>query len=639
MRLIPHSYNGFLFQQQNKVATDFQNPYDWDIQGITTNEIPRSQNFPLRAAKNYAGTIKVLNVNLLDVDMSRDDLVIAMNVLGAEQGQLIALDELGRSWYINADFIGLTEDTNEQKTASFGGIFSTDDPIWKKLVPSTATIAVGLYGTGSGTLTPIGNQPALPVITITPTGAGAFGFTYKRFIQVVNNSPDALIDYPINLTGSGLDTATLIGAGKMLASGDDLRIYVDGVEVKRWFGGGGINSSTTKIWINWSQPANTDMTLGGAIASSGAITLIQLQNTAAVLALITSIPTTGNVLIGSEIFVYTGVNAANLQLTGVTRAERLTSEAAHSLGDAIKFVTHDVWLYYGYAAIAPYVVDDTKKPIISLNSTNTSWIYAEFQNNAGTRTASWKMKMVVFGNTQATKDNRWYTATENTYADPASVIGLWLRAAEELAWDLYQPCGVLTVTATGKKYRSELEVLCGLTASANGNEVVSNPYPLTFWVEGFVFTHLVWTALDTHSAVSVGQTVRYLRFRLSSSVNNISGAACEFADMTLALDSTKTPTVNLSSEASGFTLNSILSNAATGYTMELELTLPLNSYIVVNTKEKTITLFDGTNEINALKNMPVRLDWFPLLPSQANVITITDAGQVTYAFSFEDRSL
>jgi hypothetical protein len=145
--------------------------------------------------------------------------------------------------------------------------------------------------------------------------------------------------------------------------------------------------------------------------------------------------------------------------------------------------------------------------------------------------------------------------------------------------------------------------------------------------------------LDTHSAVSVGQTVRYLRFRLSSSVNNISGAACELGDMTLALDSTKTPTVNLSSEASGFTLNSILSNAATGYTMELELTLPLNSYIVVNTKEKTITLFDGTNEINALKNMPVRLDWFPLLPSQDNVITITDAGLVTYAFSFEDRSL
>lgn len=637
MRLKPQSFNDFLFQQGPRVASDFSNPYDWSIQGITTNDIPRSQNFPLRAAKNYADTIKVVNINLMDVDFSRDDLVIAMDVLGEEQGQLIASDEFGRSWYVNADFIGLAEDTTSGDTVSFGAVFAVDDPIWKKLIPSTQTISVN--GTGSGILTPIGNQPALPVITITPTVAGAFGFTYKRFIQIVNNSPNALIDYPLNLTGSGLDTAALVSGGKMLSTGADLRIYVDGVEVKRWFGGGGINSSTTKIWINWSQPANTDMTLGGAIASSGAINLIQIQNTAANIALINSIPVTGNVLIGSEIFVYTGVNAANLQLTGVTRAERQTSAAAHSVSASIKFVTHDVWLYYGYPAIAAYVVDDTQKPILSLNSTNTSWVYIEFMTEAGTRTGSWKRKTVLFGNSQATKSNRWYTASENTFADPASVIGLWLKALEELAWDLYQPCGVTAVTATGKKYRSELEVRSGLYASANGNEIVSNPYPITFWVESFVFTHNVWVALDAHSAVGVGQTVRYLHFTLASTLNNISGAGNEIADMTLVIDSTKTPTISIAAEATGFTLNSILTNAATGYTMELSLTMALNSYIVIDTKNKTITLFDGTNEINALKNMPIRLEWFQLLPSEPNAITITDAGQVTYDFVYEDRSL
>ena len=45
------------------------------------------------------------------------------------------------------------------------------------------------------------------------------------------------------------------------------------------------------------------------------------------------------------------------------------------------------------------------------------------------------------------------------------------------------------------------------------------------------------------------------------------------------------------------------------------------------------------NQINAILDFPIRAEWFPLLPSEANAITITDLGNVTYLFTWEDRSL
>mgnify|MGYP006935506984 FL=1 len=124
-----------------------------------------------------------------------------------------------------------------------------------------------------------------------------------------------------------------------------------------------------------------------------------------------------------------------------------------------------------------------------------------------------------------------------------------------------------------------------------------------------------------------------------SEVGVIHKNSIEFGAVTLVVDSTRVPTIDIAAEQSSFNLNSVLSNAANGYTMELNLVMQLGAVLTVNTKEKTITLQDGSNQINALQNMPVRLDWFPFLPSQDNDITITDAGEVTYVFDYEDRSL
>lgn len=636
MRLFPQSYNGFLFQQNGKVASDFANPYDWNIQGITTSDIPRSGNFPLRVAKNYTGSIKVITVNLLDVDATRDSLVIAGDILGEDQGQLIALDEFGRSWYVDADFIGLTEDSNSEKKASFGAAFAVDDPIWKLLTPSTQTIEVN--GTGTGTLAPIGNQPALPVITITPLAAGIndFGFTHQRFITIINNSPNALVDYPIDVTNGGLDTAALVTAGKMLANGDDCRIYVDGVDVKRWFGGGGINNASTSIWINFNQPANSNMTLGTAIAGAGDITVIQIENLAANVAAIQNIPLKGNVLIDSEIFVYTGVDKGALQLTGVTRAERQTSAGAHSSGDIIYFVTHDVWLYYGNPNIESYVVDDTYKPIINLTtSTNGSHVYDEFYTVDGKRTAQWKKGTIL-----PALGAVHYTATENTIADPATVAGMWCLGASLLTWTIYNPCGFTEITTlTGKKY-ADIAVfnafmvwsMFGITYNSLFDE--SDPTPAGGW-----------EALATHTniptpPISVDPYYKAYYLQLwCYGPGGASASAMEIGATTLEIDSAKVPTISLAAESTNFNLHSVITNAATGFSITIDVSLQFFTYITVDTKNKRVTLYDGSNQINAIQDFPIRAQWFPLLPMRDNAISITDEGNVQYVFTWEDRSL
>jgi hypothetical protein len=192
MRLIPSSFNGFLFQQGKSVASDWNTKFDWSIGGITANNIPRSQNFPSYAAKGYSASIKVITVNFTNIDADRDSLVIAMDVLGEEQHKLYATDKFGRAWYVNAVCIGLNEEDVSADTAVFGAIFDVDDPIWKLATPSSLTMQT-LYGTASGTIVPIGNQSALPVITITPTAGGGYGFSYKQFVTIINNSPNPLV--------------------------------------------------------------------------------------------------------------------------------------------------------------------------------------------------------------------------------------------------------------------------------------------------------------------------------------------------------------------------------------------------------------------------------------------------------------
>lgn len=681
MRLTPSSYNDFLFQQQGKVSSDFQIPYDWNIGGISTSEIQRSQNFPLRVAKNYTGAIKVININLLDVDVTRDTLITAMDIFGEEQSKLIATDEFGRAWYVNADFVGLTEDTTDKKTAAFGAVFAVDDPVWKKLVPSSQTIEV-VGGIGSGTLIPIGNQSAFPVIKITshidapdvpPEEANnSIGFAYRSYMYIINRSGLAMTNYPIDITDGGFDTATLIGDGKMLADGSDLRVFVDGVEVKRWFGGGGINSASTTIWINHTAPAlrflardnsYTDQAryieLGGDISDVDDVTEIVISSDSISKILLAQLPISGRVMIDSEIFVYTGVDLANLKLTGVTRAERQSTAAAHvkrnpaspsyQTDTPIFYIAHDIWLYHGNPTIESYVDDDTYKPLIDLvDSTNATHIYdGEFYDAAEKRTAAWRK-----GTDQPELNARFYTATENASANPASVVGIWTQLASVLWWHLDNPVGVdEIVSITGKKrfiggnFYAFLRAFIGGSSSSFNIFVESAPTPSTSWVSLDTHTSIDIYAMDLVNTAPIIVLPRIYGLRLYSygftGTYTTPENAIEFDYVELNLSLPNIPIIgNFTGSGGGtaiFNPYCTMNNDATGYSLEFDITLNLDQYVIIDTGNKKITLYDGTNMISILRNMEIRLAWFPLLPGIENYISVLTDGDLTIEITWEDR--
>ena len=646
MRLRPHRYNGFLFQRENKVSAEFSNLFDWNVSGISTSEIARSSNFPLRGTKNYSGVLKVLDVNLLDVSATRDDFVMAMDVFGDEQGILEALDEFGRTWYVEADFIGQTEDSVDPQAdkATFGAIFAVSDPVWKLLTPSSASLTTD----GSGdpayvNLNTIGNVPALPIIKITPlsNGINSFGFTHQRFVTLINNSPNAFVDYPVDITGGGIDTAALIAGGKMLANGDDCRVYISGVDSRRWFGHDGIDSADTAIFVNLNLPANSNMTLGVVIAGAGDLSVIQIENTAANRSAFLNIPLSGNVLIGNEIFVYSGrafsyESIAGLYLTGITRAQKQTSEEFHDFGDTVYFIP-EIWLYYGNPDIAPYVEDDTTKPIIDLaTSTNEQHDYDEFYSLDGKRTAIWKK-----GTYLPSLLSRHYTATENTLEDPATVIGTWVQESSVIYWLLNNPCGFSEIVdITGKKYSAN-----GIWTASFGQSLKGNLFDIIFF-ESAPTAGAGWVALDSHSSVTLTPGPNSASaFYLLLFVNGNSGGSgvnangLEFDTFSIILYPAYTPTISLAAEASNFDVNSVITNSTTGDSLTVSLSLEFAKYVIIDTKEKTVTLFDGSNQINAILDFPIRAEWLQLLPQTTNEMEITEAGEVTFEFTWEDRSL
>lgn len=80
----------------------------------------------------------------------------------------------------------------------------TNDPVWKKVTASTHTTNISSSGTTNDTITNNGNLDAYPVITITPAATGG-KYSYRRHVIAYNPIAYANPNYPLDITGGGLD--------------------------------------------------------------------------------------------------------------------------------------------------------------------------------------------------------------------------------------------------------------------------------------------------------------------------------------------------------------------------------------------------------------------------------------------------
>jgi hypothetical protein len=465
---------------------------------------------------------------------------------------------------------------------------------------------------------------------------------------------------------SHLDNA-VISVSRIQADGDDVRVFNDetGLEEYRWFGGGGINTSTTRVFSNAILPPKIDTItaagvtntgVSGAISNVGSVSTITLKTNATNLAMLKELAKVTYKFVaidmgsGSyEIFKFTGVTPTTYKITGVTRAQKGTSNASHSDGAVLRHI-HGYYLMYGNQNSDAPTTDDSFKPVINLaTSTNSSHVYADFFDLLNpNRTCQWMPQVI----TNTGKLSELYRADRYTQADVASEMGMAANVyfvgtaprapSIDLRWSLYHPAGITTVTfANGEKYRFSTgwpvkSVLARSNAGTTASFVTAFTEPKPVVVN-------TWEALTVLTgAKALGATYLYISLILAGTINALTGnyAALEFADVTLTLDSNNTPLINFAAQENNNYMQPRITNTTTAHWLEFAQPVPLNTTVTIDTENLEAYLADGSPVRIVLDN-EARPEWLPLSPGVNNTLQYDEVGVVAVSIdtSWANRNL
>lgn len=459
--------------------------------------------------------------------------------------------------------------------------------------------------TATTTINVISDAEVYPDIYITPKRVKTSGYTYRRWVPITWRADSSATRYPVML--GPLDTATLVTAGKMQSDGDDLRVQVDGSEVDRWLSG--MNTASTKIWVNFDWQPSQLATLAAGIGASDTVETLDVNED------ISGFPSSGILLIGSEAFVYTSKNDSLKRFLGVSRAAKGTTAAAHSAGDTVWWIQHDVWLLYGNSSASAPSVNDNYKPAFRLDtSTNTSWDYDDFGEDDGLRAAQWDRGA-------GSGTYHYYGGDHDASADPWQELGISVNRNAYASIKLNNPVGITYVSfANGEKYKE--------TSSTTGVLRIQG-YEGTGWTSTLYTIPLPTTAAtwETWSWSGSTSSPNPIAIRLYATCDYGGPLKVECSDVTVTLDSSNTPTVTVNSEQGNYTLNCTISNDTTGESISITFAMDPDETLRINTDTKEVTyLADDSQQYQALTvEGDTRRDWLRLVPGE-NELSFSDPG-------------
>lgn len=511
---------------------------------------------------------------------------------------------------------------DQQHDTAFVATLAVDGDVrWRATTATVDTWSITATGQ-THTLNNTGEDEAYPILDVTPTSTKTGGYAYKRYALVTWRAINPGSTYSIRL--GPLDTATLVGAGKVQADGDDLRVFVDGIEA--WRGLVAMNDANTYIWFNANYQKAPTLELAASIAGAGSVDTIQLDD-ADEMALL---PSQGFVRVGSEVFSYTARDLVGLRLTGVTRAAWGTSAGAHSAADDVFWMQHEVIVAYGNATAAAPAASTASTPVFTLaSSSNTSWYFENFGQKAISRPAAW----AAWGNVTTSGGGGVYTGTQRTLSTLYSVIGAWLSSLSGNAygWNLYNPCGIVNAAWAGGKKRAPVvtDFLVHLMYWVRGDPwwtwqaTLADPLLANTWEN--------WSEAAAVSDWEPADTLAIAAYFLAQDV--------EVGTVTVSLNSDETPVVSIGSEIGNYTVAATITNQTTGDAITVAFDMPLNQTLEINTDEKTVTNeADGSNQFQAVGRNTARSAWLPLLPGN-NVLRFDDTGTaaVTVTITYQRR--
>jgi hypothetical protein len=635
------SFNGFDLNTPTYFAC-FDNADRVVMQpSVRTTNVPRQGSAPTPGSHTRDVDYLVVSVTMQgDQQVAYEALVQNLRTVDPALYQLIASDQDGVQWYVLARPVLHTRRASVNKVT-----FEVFDSIWRSTAEQSDTWSITASGQTKSVVVG-GNQETYPTFEITATSIPSGYYQYRQYIKNYNPIAKAQID-AIDITNGGWNTASLVSGGKMQADGDDLRVIVNGRQVPRWFGGGGINSATTKVYVRLGWKPGVSMKLRTAVSNSGIPVSLDFEINATNKALILAMPNRGIFLVDNEEFSYYGRAPGNCTLTVVDREIRGTVASSHAIGAVAYWVEQDIQIVYGNPTEVAPVYSDVYKPVFDLaTSTNSSRVYSNFSDTAGLRVGRWA-KYLAFRNGTL---SRLYTGNQGASADvdPATDAGMeiasypnqgrWQPETADMWWQFVHVAGIVSVAASGEKYKK------GATTSwPNATLESSNGVK---WVversEAAPASALTWTAWS-FTALTVSTGALAVRFRFSGSVNAILGnlARYEVDSVTVVLTAANVVQVAMRGEEGNYMFTARWENTTTGEWMDISYPMSLNKPLVINTDELDVT-YRGVGAARAVNDLSEnRVNWLRLLPNTTNVLKYTApaTGNVTNVIKRRDRSL
>jgi len=445
----------------------------------------------------------------------------------------------------------------------------------------------------------------------------------------------------------------VIYASKMEADGGDIQVLVDGIAVNYWLQD--INNATSQIWINANLSPGYTMTNGVLIANSGAISTITLENSAANIDAINALPSNGRLKIDDELFSYTGKNVTTRQFTGVTREAFNTSAAEHTVGDNVRWIEHEIYIFHGIHDLPTFTVDDDYKPYIELDSTNAAWTWdASFCATDSiaswiiTRTATWRQYLSTF--------NDPYAANFYTYASPYignyyesmatsapstqtgrtnktfSVLGQYAPNtnyhAQYSKFGIHVPSGYTHVTASGSRWLSSTAGTDWFLTTSGASEFAKSIDGISLSVAFVVDAPGVTDTVDSwaQSSLDLGGTYYYFHVVASRSPANEDNEVRIELDTFTATLSSDYPVASVVASSEYYHINASLINTSTGDYIDIDSYLNLNAALIVSTSAHTVVDNDsGTYVRGAIALSNYRHDWLKMTPG-VNVLQWDETG-------------
>lgn len=630
-------------------------------QGATPSFLAQTTNewyFPL--------VIQIVDKTLAGQSGDRDTLA-GLFPTSAERNQekiLIVedIDDTDKQWQVSG-----TPIVFKYKKDFVRIVIAVAEPRWIEVDEQSDT---DTYTSGNGVTLdpePKGNIEYDPILEITPSGqrsSGNSGEEISHFVEITNpgGSP-ALSNIAIDLSDDGWNHSTDVGTSDSLASGDDIRVEVNGQTVNRWLNGA--NTSTTQIWIYLNLPKRIRLKLGVALSGGGSETEVELEATWKQYSQIQKMPTFGQFKIGTERFTYTGkiLNETHrvFKFTGVKRATLQSSKAAHSITDSIEWIPNQIWVFQGDTTVVdPPTTDDVDDyaPCFELNSTNEQWIYDtvffDADKKRGWGFANSIIQLNPIQDNIVLGESQVYTANEDTFANPASVLGQKIAAindpfssgnyknvAATISATLEIPFGIKAVTVEGRKAYSGAEWVAehSLWYSRGQGDWTQEWNDATVPAAPDTWEDLKSGVENTLKTLDASNGYRYILFLQKGSISGGSSQnwdAWQIDKCTLDFNSGEVPVIvdkfaGLGGGTEVVELKYVIDISPTGDSIEVNATIEINDTLVLNFQTFDFYILSDNKKL-PLAVRPtgdITGHWFRIKGGEANEITITDTNMPT----------